>query len=481
MTINDIFVLLPWIVLSSSALLIIVSIIIYRHYGITFTLTIAGLVLAFAALVEIYPLVPYTITSLFIVDHYVIFYTGLILIAALAVTVLSYGYLMKLSGDNEEYYILLILATLGSTVIVASNHFASFFLGLEILSVSLYALIAYFCGKEESIEGGIKYLILAGVSASFLLFGMALVYAELGTMTFTEISQKLNTVSNINETVFWSGIIMMIAGIGFKLALVPFHMWTPDVYEGAPSPVTAFIATVSKGALFALLLRYFPIIGFYGNTQLITILSIIAIASMLTGNLLALMQNNIKRILAYSSIAHFGYLLVAFLAGKTYAVTTVSFYLVAYFITTIGAFAVITVLSGKNRDADLLEDYLGLAWQRPVLCGVFTIMLLSLAGIPLTAGFIGKFFIITAGVGSALWMSVFMLILSSAIGLFYYLRVMITMYKQPGEKTDAFTNADISLKDRFVLGMLSLLLIWVGVYPGIIIDIIHSVIGGMQL
>jgi NADH-quinone oxidoreductase subunit N len=481
MTINDIFVLLPWIILSSSALLIIVSIIIYRSRSLTFTFTLAGLVIAFAALLEIYPLVPYTITSLFIVDHYVIFYTGLILLAALAVAVLSYGYLMKLSGDNEEYYLLLILATFGSTVIVASNHFVSFFLGLEILSVSLYALIAYFCSREESIEGGIKYLILAGVSASFLLFGMALIYAELGTMTFTEIPQKLGTMLSINKTVFWFGIIMMIAGIGFKLALVPFHMWTPDVYEGAPSPVTAFIATASKGALFALLLRYFPVIGFYTNTPLITILSIIAIASMLTGNLLALMQNNVKRILAYSSIAHFGYLLVAFLAGKSYAVTAVSFYLVAYFITTIGAFAVITVLSGKNGEADRLEDYLGLAWQRPVVCVIFTLMLLSLAGIPLTAGFIGKFYIITAGIGSALWLSVFVLIVSSAIGLFYYLRVMITMYKQPAETIDDAAKEDISLKDRLILGVLSLLLLWFGVYPGMIIDIIHTVIGEMML
>ncbi len=208
-------------------------------------------------------------------------------------------------------------------------------------------------------------------------------------------------------------------------------MWTPDVYEGAPAPVTAFIATVSKGAMFAVLFRYLTPSNVQVETPLFIVFSLIAIASMFVGNLLALLQTNVKRILAYSSIAHMGYLLVAFLASGTTAIAAVSYYLVAYFVTTLGAFGVIIVLSNSDEDADRLEEYRGLAWQRPWLAGVFTAMLLSLAGIPLTAGFVGKFYVMAAGIGSALWLLVTMLVINSAIGLFYYLRIIIVIFSAP--------------------------------------------------
>ena len=195
-------------------------------------------------------------------------------------------------------------------------------------------------------------------------------------------------------------------GIGFKLALVPFHMWTPDVYEGAPAPITAFVATVSKGAMFALLLRYFNQSGARNSTALLLVLTIVAIASMFAGNLLALLQNNVKRILAYSSIAHLGYLIVAFEAGGDMAGFAVAFYFVAYFATMLGAFGVVTMLSTPGNDLGDLESYRGLFWRRPMIASVFTVMLLSLAGIPLTAGFVGKFYIVAAGASVSLWLLV---------------------------------------------------------------------------
>ena len=281
-------------------------------------------------------------------------------------------------------------------VLATSSHFVSFFLGLEALSVSLYTLIAYERAGRNGIEAGVKYLILAAVSAAFLLFGMALIYAEFGTMEFSRIAGAWS--DHGGSLLALAGLAMILVGVGFKLALAPFHMWTPDVYQGAPAPATAFLATVSKAAVFAVLLRYFAAIGAAESGSLRVALTLIAILSMFAGNLLALMQASVKRILAYSSIAHSGYLLIALLATRDYAPLAASYYLLAYVVTTLGAWGVVTALSSKDGDADSLEDYRGLAWRRPWLSGALTAMLFSLAGIPLTAGFVGKFYLLTAGV-----------------------------------------------------------------------------------
>ena len=266
--------------------------------------------------------------------------------------------------------------------------------------------------------------------------------------------------------------ILISVGIGFKLAVVPFHMWVADVYEGAPAPVTAFIATVSKGAVFALLLRFFlPAEMLRGNAPGV-FLAAIAVASMVAGNLLALFQDNVKRLLAYSSIAHMGYLLVAFLAGGPLRVTAVVFYLIAYFISSLGAFGVVTVLSGPERDADRLEDYRGLFFRRPWLAGAFTAMLLSLAGIPLTVGFIGKFTILAAGVGDFLWILVGTFVVTSAIGLFYYLRVLVALYSPL--PTAAGVAAPPMPAGVLALTILTALLLGLGIYPGPLLEAISA-------
>jgi NADH-quinone oxidoreductase subunit N len=273
------------------------------------------------------------------------------------------------------------------------------------------------------------------------------------------------------------GLGMIVIGVGFKLAIVPFHMWTPDVYEGAPAPVTAFVATVSKGAMFALLLRYLSGIDATAYGSLFVIFAVFAVASMFMGNLLALLQNNVKRILAYSSIAHLGYLLVAFLASGALAVTAATFYLVAYFLTTLGAFGVVSILSTAKRDADAMDDYRGLFWRRPWLAGIFTASVFSLAGIPLTAGFVGKFYLLAAGVGSSLWLLVISLVISSVIGLYYYLRIIVAMYLQPLAPDQRETSPPIlPLAGGLALATVVLLLVWLGVYPGPVINVIQMVI-----
>jgi NADH-quinone oxidoreductase subunit N len=474
MTKVDVLALLPLIVLAATAVVVILSIAFYRSHLLSSALTLYGIWVSFIALLSAHPVLPHKVGELLILDHYAFFYICLILAASFIVGVLSYGYLKKREGNHEEFYILLLLAVLGSAILIASSHFASLFLGLEILSVSLYALIAYLRSGDNGVEAGIKYLILAAVSAAFLLFGIALIYAELGTMSFSEVAAK--TIGTQNATVY-AGIAMITVGIGFKLAVVPFHMWTPDVYEGAPAPVTTFIATVSKGAVFALLLRYFTLVDVRLNGSMFLIFTVIAIASMFFGNLLALLQNNVKRILAYSSIAHFGYLLIAFLASKEYAFIAVSFYLIAYFVTTLGAFGIITVLSGSQREVDRIEDYHGMAFRRPWLSGVFIAMLLSLAGIPLTAGFIGKFYIVKAGIGSSLWPLVIMLVINSAIGLFYYLRVVVALFREPDGNEHSATLLKVSLADGITLAVLTIFLLWIGVYPATLIELIQATIG----
>jgi NADH-quinone oxidoreductase subunit N len=472
MNFTDLYALSPFVVLAVTPVVIMLVVAFFRNHFLTALLTVIGLVLSLAAVFLIYPMAPRRVTPLILMDGYALFFVALISGASLLVALLSYGYLKRHHGNCEEFYILLLTAALGASVMVSNSHFASFFVGLETLNISLYALIAYLRKRLKSIEAAIKYLILAATSDAFLLFGMALMYAQVGTMDLSLVGSLRNVGGT--STILMTGAAMLITGIGFKLAVVPFHMWTPDVYEGAPSPVTAFIATVSKGAMFAVLFRYLTQSSVQVETPLFAVISIIAIASMFVGNLLALLQDNVKRILAYSSIAHMGYLLVAFLASGAMAITAVSYYLVAYFVTTLGAFGVITVLSGTDQEAERLEDYRGLAWQRPWLAGVFTAMLLSLAGVPLTAGFVGKFYVMAAGIGSALWLLVTMLVVNSAIGLFYYLRIIVVIYSSPtAEQAVPLSSSCTSPGAGFVLAVCTFLLVLLGVFPAPVIELIQ--------
>jgi NADH-quinone oxidoreductase subunit N len=469
----DLLALLPFLLIAGTSVFAMLMIAAWRRHWLTLCVALVGMAAAFGSLWLVAPLVPRKVTSLLVLDQYALFYIGLIIAATFAITILCYGYLQYHSETREELYVLLLVATLGSMVLVASSHFVSFFLGLEILSVALYALSAYLHTRHRPVEAGIKYLILAGSSSAFLLFGMALIYAQLGTMDLSRLEGLLTGAQN--SRLVLAGLTLITTGIGFKLGVVPFHLWTPDVYEGAPAPVTAFIATISKGAIFALLLRYFYTVGAQHFRAVFVLFAIIAIASMLIGNLMALLQNNVKRILAYSSIAHMGYLLVAFEASGAMASEAVAFYLVAYFITTIGAFGVVAVLSDEERDADTLEDYAGLFWRRPVLASIFTLMLLSLAGIPVTAGFLAKFYVVTVGASAGIWALILILVISSVIGLFYYLRVVITMYARvrqeaPRAEPNAFGGS------YTVLMALTALLLWLGVYPVPLLNVIRMVL-----
>jgi NADH-quinone oxidoreductase subunit N len=473
----DFHYLMPLLILTGGALLTMLVVALKRNHKVIYAITALSLIGAFLYLFELRGLQRHVIEPLFVIDGFALFYIGLMLLTTLVISMLSYAYFEQREERKEEYYILLLLATLGACTLIVSKHFASLFLGLEVLSVSLYALIAYLRMRERSDEAGIKYLILAAVSSAFLLFGMALVYASTGTMTFEGIAASVVAAYDL-PVLMLTGFGMMIIGVGFKLSVVPFHMWTPDVYEGAPAPVTAFIATVSKGGMLGLLIRLFMQVEGHRFQTLVLIFTVVAIASMFAGNLLALMQRNVKRILAYSSISHLGYLLVAFLAGNEMGVEAITFYLVAYFITTVGAFGVVTMLSDSERDAEQLEDYRGLLWRRPWTAAVFTAMLLSLAGIPLTAGFVGKFYILAAGVNTQLWLLVSMLVLNSVIGLYYYIKLIAVMFQQPeaGREPIQQLRPSILLASVGTMTILALLLLYIGIYPTGLVTLIEGLV-----
>jgi NADH-quinone oxidoreductase subunit N len=481
MSSSDLIALLPLEVLAFAAVLAMLAIAWRRSHRTTASLALVGLAGTFASLFAAAPLSPRIVTALIVIDTYALFFIGLIVAATFAIILFAYSYFARQNERPEELYVLLLIAAFGSSVLAASRHFASFFLGLETLSVSLYALSGYLRGRTQALEAGLKYLVLAAASAAFLLLGMALIYFEMGTMEFTGIRARLLSAAFGEHLLLVPGVALMLTGIGFKLALVPFHFWTPDVYQGASAPVTALIATVSKGGMFAALVRLFYRSGVQDLKGVFLVLAILAIASMLAGNLLALLQTNIKRLLAYSSISHMGYLLVALLAGGNLAVQAVSFYLVAYFVSILGAFGVITVLSTSERDADALEDYRALISRRPVLAIILTLMLLSLAGIPLTAGFLGKFFVVAAGASAGRWALLIVLVASSVIGFFYYLRVIVAIYsRRAAEEThEKAILAPFGIGGLVIL-CLGVLLVWLGVYPGPLAALARAVASGMS-
>jgi len=473
--------LLPLLITSATVVLVMLAIAWKRNHTLTFGLSVLGLNLALLSLLPALGVTPIEVTPLLLVDKFACYYMALVLAATLACVTLTHAYLGGESGkgypgNREELYLLMLLSAAGGLVLVSAQHLAGLFIGLELLSVPTYGMIAYAFFNKRSLEAGIKYMVLSAAGSAFLLFGMALLYAESGNLTFAGIGAKL-AADGLPSMLAQLGVGMMLIGLSFKLSLVPFHLWTPDVYEGAPAPVAAFLATASKVAVFAVLLRLYQMSPATAGGWLNDLLTLIAIASIIFGNLLALLQNNLKRLLGYSSIAHFGYLLVALIASKGLAVEAVGVYLATYVLTSLGAFGVITLMSTpySGRDADALYEYRGLFWRRPYLTAVLTVMMLSLAGIPLTAGFIGKFYVVAAGVQSQQWWLLGALVIGSAIGVFYYLRVMVTLFMvEPNlRRHDAPLHWGQQAGGVMLL-FVALLAFFLGVYPQPLLELVQQ-------
>jgi NADH-quinone oxidoreductase subunit N len=431
---NDLLPLLPLLIVTATSVIAMLMIGIRRSYIATGFITITGLLAATLVAVSMMGWTNQQVTPLLIIDQYSLLFTVVVCASAMVLAVLSFPYFFELDDQKEEYFLLLTVATIGAIVMVSSNHFVSTVLGLETLSMSLYGMIAYPLHSSKSakfpLEASVKYLVLSAAASGFILFGMALIYAQTGTLSFASVTEL--PAAGLGDGYTIVALLMVVSGMAFKLSLAPFHMWTPDVYEGAPLPATAYLATIGKAAMFVVLLRFIQISDALSFDSMVTVLTLIAAASMLAGNLLALLQDNLKRILAYSSIAHMGYLMLALIAGHyvtgTIAVEAITFYLIAYVIMSLGAFGVASVISSSEKEFDSIKEYRGLFWRNPLLATTFIAMLLSLAGIPLTVGFIGKFYIFLSGVESGLWILLGVLVLGSGIGLYYYLRIIYRMF-----------------------------------------------------
>ncbi|MDB3992998.1 NADH-quinone oxidoreductase subunit N [Gammaproteobacteria bacterium] len=481
-TLNDLIPLLPLLVAIFTVVIAMVAVGIRRSYLLAALITVCGLAVTTFCAFWLLPGANFQVTPLLIIDEYSLFFIGITSMTAILVAALSYPYFADLDDYKEEYFLLLGLATVGAIVMVSSNHYVSAILGIETLSMSLYGMVAYPSNSDKSVkfslEAAVKYLILSAAASGFMLFGIALIYAQTGSLAFESVLVVEET-PGLSSGLTVAALLLLFVGVAFKLSLAPFHMWTPDVYEGAPLPATTYLATVGKMAMFIIFLRLVMNTNALRLDSIVSVISIIAVLSMLAGNLLALLQSNLKRILAYSSIGHMGYLLIALVAtyksDGSVGVEAITFYLIAYVIMSLGAFGVVSVISSSTNEFDSVEDYTGLFWRNPMLAALFTGMLLSLAGIPLTVGFVGKFYIFFAGVESELWFLIAALIIGSGIGLYYYLRVIYKMILPQDQRQSFDISAGQDIAPNFVLLFLSILMVLFGIYPTPLISIIEDI------
>ena len=479
MSFSELMPLAPVMIVALTTIVVMILTAIKRNHNLIATASVVGLNLAAAyVLFTMFggAFKPANVMGMFMVDAFTLLYQVIILIAALACCTLSHAYIESYKDNREELYILMLSSVTGAMLMVASSHYASFFISLELMSIPVYGLLAYTHQRSKSLEAGVKYLVLSATASAMLLMGVAYIYAYTGSMSFYDNVQAL--MQNIQQPMVLLGLGLIVFAVAFKLSLAPFHKWTPDVYAGAPAPIATFLATVAKVAMIGLFVRYLLSSGVIGVEAIKTIIIVIAVMSILVGNLLAVKQVNLKRILAYSSIAHFGYLMLGLISASFLSLTSVNVYVVTYVLTTIGAFGAVALMSSpynNANEAETLADYRGLFWRRPILTATLTVMMLSLAGIPLTAGFIGKFMLVMTVVSEAHWFFAAMIVVGSGIGLYYYLRVMIVMYMTPPDSPRIDADKHWGQKVGGIMVLLAALAVLViGLYPDPIIALANQ-------
>ncbi len=403
-------------------------------------------------------------TSMIAVDHFRLFANWIFLLAGALAILISFSYVHRQRLQVGEFYGLILLAITGMMFMAAARDLIVIFLGLEVMSISVYALSAFNRRDRKSGEAGLKYFLLGAFSTGFLLYGIALVYGATGTTNVVAIGASVaaGTAQALFLTV---GVALLAIGFAFKVSAVPFHMWTPDVYEGAPAPVTAFMSAAVKTAAFVAFLRVF-LVAFdaaYGTWY--PIMWWLAAITMVTANLIALVQSNVKRMLAYSSIAHAGYLLVALTAANETAAAGMLFYLMVYTLMNIGAFAVVIAVAHQSEERLQVEDYSGFGWSNPLLGVLLTIFLLSMAGFPGTGGFMGKIYLLQGAANSQLWTLAVILVLSTVVSYWYYLRVAWFMWMREPTSEGQHDLVVAPLPMRLALLVSVALILYMGIFP----------------
>ncbi len=411
-------------------------------------------------------------------DRFRLFANWIFLVAAALAILISFSYVARQRLQAGEFYGLVLLSTAGMMFMAGSRDLMVVFLGLEVMSISVYALSAFNRRDRKSAEAGLKYFLLGAFSTGFFLYGIALVYGATGSTNVAAIGARVSSGS-ATAGLLSIGIALLAVGFAFKVSAVPFHMWTPDVYEGAPAPVTAFMSAGVKAAAFVAFIRVF-LVAFDGAYETwYPILWWLAAVTMVTANLIALVQSNVKRMLAYSSIAHAGYLLVALTAANETAVAGMLFYLLVYTLMNIGAFAIVITVAHQGEERLQIEDYAGFGWAQPTLGVLFTIFLLSLAGFPGTGGFMGKIYLLQGAVDSELWTLSVILVLTTVASYWYYLRVAWFMWMKEPVSEAQHEHAVAPLPMRVALVASVALILLLGVFPSPMLEFARASVQGL--
>lgn len=458
---NELLLVLPAIIVSIGGLVVMMydafSSDTSRHYGLTVLFLVAALAAAIADLFgpageAFYGMIAYGGTSAF--------GAVIVLLGTLFTVILSREYLTAIDHHEGEVYTLILFSTVGMLVLVAANNMVTVFLGVETMSIALYVLAGIIRTDKSGIEAALKYFLLGAFSTGFLLYGIALLYGASGSLELAAIGQVED-----RGLIFWAGAAMLLVGFFFKISAVPFHMWTPDVYQGAPTTITAYMATASKAATIVALILILDRALPQAHSEWSQVFSVMAILTMILGNIIALVQDNVKRMLAYSSIAHAGYIMIGLAAGTGEAYSAVLYYLFAYTIMNVGAFGVVAYYERqKGLDFTHIDNYAGIGFKQPLFGVSMSIFLFSLIGIPPFVGFIGKYLVFAAAVNEGLIGLVIVGVLASAASVYYYLRVMVYMFMRDPEHE--YTMIQPGAVYQLAILLLAIMTVYFGIAPG---------------
>ncbi len=399
-------------------------------------------------------------------DGFALYFIMLFLLVSALTLLGSMNYLERDNINHGEFYALILMGAVGMCFMAASTELIMIFIGLEISSISTYILAGFKRSDPQSNEASLKYFLLGSFATAFFLYGIAFIYGVTGTTNLITLSQRLTSPADW-PSMMQVALVLMFVGLAFKVSAAPFQIWTPDVYQGAPAPVTAFLSVGPKAAAFAVLLRIF--LGGMASAGSITsgIIWISAALTMTVGNLAALAQPNVKRLLGYSSIAHAGYVLVGIAAWSSEGTSAVLFYLTAYALMNVGVFVMIAHLAGAGERRTMIEDYTGLAYERPGMAACLTLLLLSLGGFPTTAGFLGKFYVFRAAVHSHLIGLTVLAVLNSVVSVYYYLKVVVAMYMREGRTEASSASAPWPLVTALAVSVLGIF--YLGLFPNLVL------------
>jgi NADH-quinone oxidoreductase subunit N len=468
----DLISLAPVLVLSVFGMMVLITdLFIGKNKSILVFMSLIGLLMAAISSLAKFNLPVHSFNGAYVVDHLSVFFTFIFCISSAMAILLSVDFNKREEIKVGEYYSLILFCTVGMIVLASSTDMIMIFLGIEIISISLYILAGVRRKDIKSNEAALKYFLLGAFATGFLLYGMALIYGSTGSTKLSIISKVVSEGQIISEPLMLMGVVLLIIGFSFKVAAVPFHMWAPDVYQGAPTPVTAFMAVGPKAASLAAFYRVMteamPELSYSWEI----LLCIVSVLSMFIGNLGAIMQTNIKRLIAFSSVSHVGYLLIAIIAKSSLSSSSLMFYMLTYAFMIFGVFGIVILLGRKGDENLEIENYSGLAYKHPIIALTMTIFLLSLGGLPPLAGFVAKFYIFSAALKEGYLILVIIAVLNSAISLYYYLKVIVFMYMKEPVKPFNITLSPMTL---LVIAISVFGTIQLGIYPDPIIFLAQS-------